>query len=261
MIDTVHARAPYPTPADREVTPVAAAADVPGVGLARPLALLVTPGRAREQVIRARLERAGLLVIAMRDPARGAREAAVRRPAVIVLDGTAFEQEGLGALAHFRRVVQHSPLLLLTSATRESLTVAAIRGGADDVAPATATWPELAARTLALARRAAWQRGNAPTLLRFGDIEIDPAARVVRRAGQWIDLAPKELALLVALARRSPGIATRRELLEEVWGYSGDVVTRTVDTHVRLLRKKLEPDPSRPRHIRTAQRTGYRLAP
>lgn len=250
MIDIVQARSAHAIGAPR-----APKAD------ARPLALLVTHARPREQAIRATLERAGFVVVPLRDPARAAREAALRRPSVIVLDGAAFEQDGLASLAHFRRVVRYSPLLLVTPAAVELVTIAALRAGADAVVAATIAWPELAARALALARRAWWQRREEPELLRFGDVEIDPAGCVVRRAGAPVELSPKELALLVALVRRAPCVVSRDELLREVWGYREGVVTRTVDTHVRLLRRKLERDPGEPRHILTAQRTGYRIVP
>jgi DNA-binding response OmpR family regulator len=94
---------------------------------------------------------------------------------------------------------------------------------------------------------------------RFGEVEVSPAARTVRRKGETVDLTPKEMDLLLALLERRGAAASRLELLREVWGYSDSVVTRTVDTHVAELRRKLEDDPGEPRHILTVRKVGYRL--
>jgi DNA-binding response OmpR family regulator len=89
---------------------------------------------------------------------------------------------------------------------------------------------------------------------------VDPARRVVTRDGRAVPLRPKEFDLLGALLRREGKVATRMELLREVWGYHESVLSRTLDTHVGELRRKLETDPAEPRHILTVRRTGYRLS-
>jgi DNA-binding response OmpR family regulator len=81
----------------------------------------------------------------------------------------------------------------------------------------------------------------------------------VTRAGESVSLAPLEFDLLVALLRRDGAVVSRLDLLREVWGYRAVVVTRTVDTHIAELRRKLESDPATPRHILTVRKTGYRL--
>jgi DNA-binding response OmpR family regulator len=114
----------------------------------------------------------------------------------------------------------------------------------------------------ALLRRAgkASSPGGTPAEVhRFGDVEVDVAARVVRRAGAEVALSPKTFDLLLALLRRRGRVVTRLDLMREVWGYGDDVVTRTLDTHVRELRRVLEADPGEPAHIRTVWRVGYRL--
>ena len=93
----------------------------------------------------------------------------------------------------------------------------------------------------------------------FGDVEIDVPARVVRRSGEIVALAPMEFDLLVALTRRNGAAASRRELLREVWVRTKAVSLRTIDTHVSNLRRKIEVDPARPRHILTVKKVGYRL--
>jgi DNA-binding response OmpR family regulator len=95
--------------------------------------------------------------------------------------------------------------------------------------------------------------------LRFADLEADTATRDIRRAGRPIALRPKEYDLLVALMRRAGEVVTRRELLVEVWGYHEDVSSRTVDTHVAVLRRKLGHQPDEPGYIVTVAKVGYRL--
>ena len=102
--------------------------------------------------------------------------------------------------------------------------------------------------------------GNAGPVLRgFGDISVDFATHQVRRGSKAVDLRPKEYALLVALMKRGGRVASRLELLREVWGYAEDVMSRTVDTHVAMLRRKLETDAAHPRHIVTVRTFGYRI--
>jgi len=123
-------------------------------------------------------------------------------------------------------------------------------------------------RIIATVKRAAdfleWIRregGGAadPSLHGFGDVTVDFARHQVRRAGRMAELRPKEYALLVALLKRGGRVASRLELLREVWGYADDVMSRTVDTHVAMLRRKLEHDPGHPRHIVTVRTFGYRI--
>ena len=97
------------------------------------------------------------------------------------------------------------------------------------------------------------------TELRFGAIEVNLAARTVRRDGMDVHLAPKEFDLLVALLRREGAAASRADLAREVWGTESAASGRTIDTHVCALRRKLEDDQRRPRHIRVVSKVGYRL--
>jgi DNA-binding response OmpR family regulator len=95
--------------------------------------------------------------------------------------------------------------------------------------------------------------------LTFGAIEVNLAARTVRREGVDVHLAPKEFDLLVALLRREGAAASREDLAREVWGSEVAASGRTIDTHVCALRRKLEADQRRPRHIRVVSKVGYRL--
>jgi DNA-binding response OmpR family regulator len=134
--------------------------------------------------------------------------------------------------------------------------------GADDYVTKPFSTLELLARVRALLRRAR-PHGHATDVDEpegFGDVEVDVASRVVRRAGDVVELTPKEFDLLAALLGRRGAVASRNELLSEVWQYgNADVATRTVDVHIAELRRKLESDPSNPEHILTVRKAGYRL--
>ncbi|TVR54063.1 MAG: winged helix family transcriptional regulator [Gemmatimonadales bacterium] len=103
--------------------------------------------------------------------------------------------------------------------------------------------------------------GLRPRVISFSDIQVDPSTHVVRKGGRMVDLTPKEFELLLALARREGAVASRPELLREVWNPRTPITSRTVDTHLFELRRKLEDDPSNPRHLLTVRKVGYRLQP
>lgn len=100
----------------------------------------------------------------------------------------------------------------------------------------------------------------APAVLeQFSEVEVNRAARTVKRRGDLVALTPKEFDLLIALMDRAGAVVSRGDLLSAVWGYQRDVSTRTVDLHVFELRAKLEPNPAQPVHIITVRKTGYRF--
>jgi two-component system response regulator MtrA len=115
---------------------------------------------------------------------------------------------------------------------------------------------ELLARVEALLRRG--QRTTKAEPVRFGDVVIVPATRTIQRAGEAVSLSPKEFDLLLALIKQHGAVVSRLELMTSVWGYQADVLSRTVDTHIAELRRKLERDPASPRHILTVRKAGYR---
>jgi two-component system response regulator MtrA len=152
------------------------------------------------------------------------------------------------------------PVLILTARTEEADKVRGFRLGADDYVTKPFGILELMARVEALLRRS----GIGPSSARaipagFGDVTIDLASRTVRKGAHPVSLTPMEFNLLLALLERRGAVVSRLDLLREVWGHASSVLTRTVDTHVAELRRKLEDDPSRPRHILTARKAGYRL--
>ena len=185
-------------------------------------------------------------------------------PDLVVLDLMLPGTDGFRVLRTLRAEGRRVPVLVLTARGEEADKVRALRLGADDYVTKPFGVLELLARVEALLRRAAPVPTSLPGLaalerLAGGDIEILPPSRQVRRGGAPVSLTPKEYDLLVALLRRRGAVASRVELLTEVWGYGSGVQSRTVDTHVAELRRKLEQDPAKPKYLLTVRKTGYRL--
>jgi len=151
-----------------------------------------------------------------------------------------------------------TPILVLTARGEEADKVRGLRLGADDYVTKPFGAMELLARVDALLRRSRLSPA-APVLDQFGEVQVNRAARTVKRRGEAVALTPKEFDLLIALMDSAGTVVPRADLLSVVWGYQQDVSTRTVDLHVSELRAKLEPNPARPVHIITVRKTGYRF--
>jgi len=208
--------------------------------------------------LRNNLEIEGYRVDVADDGTKGLARARDARPDLIILDLMLPGLDGYRVLRTLRDEGRQMPILILTARGEEADQVRGLRLGADDYVTKPFGVLELLARVEALLRRSA-PRDRAPALERFGAVEVLPAARTVLRDGHPIPLTPKEFDLLIALLRRQGAVATRMELLTEVWGYCAEVLSRTVDTHVAELRRKLEADPAAPRHILTVRKAGYRF--
>ena len=194
----------------------------------------------------------------------GLREARDSAPDLVILDLMLPGMDGYRVLKTLRDEGSAVPVILLTARGEEADKVLGFRLGADDYVTKPFGLLELLARVDARLRRApgaGWPLSRQPgeVVERFGDVEVDPASRTVRRAGEEVALTPKELDLLLTLLRRNGAVASRLELLQEVWGHRAAVMTRTVDMHVAELRRKLEDEPSNPRYILTVWKAGYRL--
>jgi two-component system, OmpR family, alkaline phosphatase synthesis response regulator PhoP len=211
--------------------------------------------------LRNNLEIEGYQVEVVSDGAKGLTRAREAGPDLIILDLMLPGLDGFRVLRALRDEGRQMPILILTARGEEADKVRGLRLGADDYVTKPFGVLELLARVEALFRRAApvdGGNGGAPTV-QFADIEVVPASRSVLRNGRPVSLTPKEFDLLLALVGRRGAVASRMELLREVWGYSAEVLSRTVDTHVAELRRKLEADPGEPRHILTVRKAGYRL--
>ncbi len=193
----------------------------------------------------------------------GLEQARAENVNLVLLDLMLPGMSGFEVLRALRSEGSRVPVLVLTARGDESDIVMGFQSGADDYVTKPFSTLELVARVRALLRRAAPEANGVadqPARICFGDIEIDTSARTIRRAGEPIQLSPKEFDLLLALTRRQGGVASRAELLDEVWRYANTaVMTRTVDMHIAELRRKLEDDPTNPRHLLTVRKAGYRI--
>jgi DNA-binding response OmpR family regulator len=224
--------------------------------------LLIEDNESLARGLRGNLEFEGYDVLVAHDAAAGLRLARERHPHLILLDLMLPDQNGFRVLRELRAAGSTTPVLVLTALGEEADKVRGFRFGADDYVTKPFGIMELLARIDALLRRSALG-GTAPDEndrpVVFDGIRIDPATRTVTRRGAAVQLRPKEFELLLALVRRNGRVVSRTDLLKEVWGYDDSVMSRTVDTHISELRRKLEDDPSDPRHILTVLKSGYRL--
>jgi two-component system response regulator MtrA len=181
-------------------------------------------------------------------------------PNLVILDLMLPGLDGFEVLRGIRAHTRDLPVLILSARGEEHDKIRGFRLDADQYVTKPFSLVELLERVHALLRRGTRGSANGGAEVRsFGDIAIDDASRTVTRRGQPVTLPPKAFDLLRALVQRDGRVATRMELLREVWGYGPLVLSRTVDSHIAELRRKLEDDPANPRHIVTVFKTGYRL--
>ena len=213
--------------------------------------------------IRANLEVEGYEVVVAHSGEEGLEQLRRCDPQLVLLDLMLPGINGYDVLAELRTRDATLPVLILSARGEEVDKVRGFRTGADDYLTKPFGVMELIVRLESLLRRRAPAPPPTPSpeLLRIGDVQVDPDRRAVIRDGVELPLTPKALDLLRALARRANRVVTRQELLRDVWGYSADVTTRTVDAHMAELRRKIERDPAKPRHLLTVWRVGYRLKP
>jgi len=187
-----------------------------------------------------------------------------RPPQLLILDLMLPGKSGFDVLKEIRRSGHRFPVLILTARSQESDVILGFDIGADDYVTKPFSTAELLARVRALLRRTAQggEGGRDADTVGFGKVEVSRSTRTVRRKGEVVELTPKEFDLLLALLERNGAVASRQELLKEVWGYeNAEINTRTVDVHLSELRRKLEEDPSEPLHLLTVRKAGYRLKP
>jgi DNA-binding response OmpR family regulator len=210
--------------------------------------------------LRNNLELEGYEVAVRDDGQSGLERILVDEPDLVLLDLMLPGMDGIAVLKEMRARGAQCPVLVLTARGDESDKVMALRLGADDYVTKPFGLMELVARVEALLRRESSRSESVVSdVVRFGRIEARLATREVFKEGRPVGLTPKEFDLLVALLRRNGAVVSRADLLDEVWGYAADVQSRTVDTHIAELRKKLEDDPASPDHLLTVRKAGYRL--
>jgi two-component system, OmpR family, alkaline phosphatase synthesis response regulator PhoP len=184
-------------------------------------------------------------------------------PELVILDLMLPGVDGYQVLKSIRGRGSYVPVIILSARGEESDKVRGFRLNADQYVTKPFGVVELLERVAALLRRSVATtsgKQQEKSELKFGGIVVDLASRSVFRNGEPCTLTPKAYDLLLALLRREGAVATRKDLLTEVWGYGAFVMSRTVDSHVAELRRKLEAHPAEPRHIVTVWKIGYRFA-
>jgi two-component system, OmpR family, alkaline phosphatase synthesis response regulator PhoP len=177
----------------------------------------------------------------------------------IVLDVMLPLKNGFEVCRELRQKGVDTPILMLTARSQVVDRVVGLKLGADDYLTKPFDPAELLARIEALLRRVHKENRIPVQTFTFADVEIDFNRAEVRRSGQTVNLASKELQLLRYLVDNRERVVPREEIMQKVWEYATDVSSRTIDTHIAWLRQKLEQNPQLPRHIRTIRGTGYRF--
>jgi DNA-binding response OmpR family regulator len=200
---------------------------------------------------------------AVRTEGRGTDALAIAvewRPDVVVLDLGLPDLDGVDVLRMLRGV-SSVPVIVATARDDETEVVRLLDAGADDYVIKPYSAAQLDARIRAVLRRSGDGEGATRGVLVVGDLEVDPDRRVATLAGAPLELSRLEFDLLAHLARRSPEVVTRRELLAEVWRQPHGGADKTIDVHLSWLRRKLGEAASEPRYLHTVRGVGVKLEP
>ncbi len=210
------------------------------------------------KVVRDALEREGHEVFTSIDGQEALERFEVGEFDLVVTDLAMPRVDGLELVKEVRRR-SSIPILVLTVRAEEREKVRLLDAGADDYVTKPFGVAELVARARALLRRKEPAKG--PSVTRWGDIEVEPETRTVRKEGRPVHLTPIEFSILLALLGRPGGVWTHHQLLAAVWGTTAGVTNDTLRVHMGSLRRKLEDKPNQPRWFRTEPWVGYRFSP
>ena len=232
--------------------------------MSQPVAIVIEDEPQIRRFVRGALETEGWLVHEAGTLRDGLAAAGTRQPDLLVLDLGLPDGDGVGLIRDVRGW-SAVPIIVLSARTDEADKIAALDAGADDYLTKPFGTGELLARVRANLRRPRAAAGAAAEqgepLFRFGEVEVDRAARLVRRAGAEVHLTPTEYRLLGVLVANAGRVITQRQLLREVWGPSHSEQSHYLRIYMGHLRQKLEADPAQPRHLLTETAVGYRLVP
>jgi two-component system KDP operon response regulator KdpE len=210
------------------------------------------------RALRITLRAGGYRVDTAASGAGALRAAAERHPDVVVLDLGLPDLDGAEVIRRLRGW-STVPVIVLSARTDSPDKVAALDAGADDYVTKPFGTAELLARLRAAVRRAATATVEGDATIDAGDFVVDLAAKQVHRGGHEVHLTPTEWQVLEALVRRRGRLVSRRDLLREVWGPAYSTETHYLRVYLAQLRRKLEPEPSHPRHLVTEPGMGYRF--
>jgi two-component system KDP operon response regulator KdpE len=222
-----------------------------------PVVIVIEDEPTIRRFIKLSLEAAGCRVFEGDCLQRGLIEAGTRQPDMVVLDLGLPDGDGVEFIRDLR-AWSDIPIIVLSARTTEADKVEALDTGADDYLTKPFGAAELLARVRAHLRRRS-RAGNGATIFEFGQIRVDLGKRIVERAGQALHLTPIEYRLLTYLIAHPDCVLTHRQLLLNVWGPSHAEASHYVRVYMGALRKKIEEDPSRPRHLVTETGVGYRF--
>jgi len=237
--------------------------------MSSPVAVLIEDEPQIRRFVRAALEDEGWQVFEADSARRGLIEAGTRKPDLLVVDLGLPDGDGLDVIRDVRGW-SALPIIVLSARVDETDKIAALDAGADDYLTKPFGVGELLARVRANLRRprttwgcadnaSASGQAEGEPLFRFGDVEMDRVARIVRRAGVEVHLTPIEYRLLGVLVANVGRVLTQRQLLGEVWGPGHTEQGHYLRIYMGHLRQKLEADPAQPRHLLTETAVGYRL--
>jgi len=223
-----------------------------------PTVLVVEDEREIARIASDYLQHAGFAVVSAGDGAAALAIAAARHPDLVILDLGLPGIDGIDVARELRRS-SDVPIIMLTARVEESDRLLGLDLGADDYITKPFSPRELVARVRAVLRRAGLTAAGAD-VVRLGDLTIDLPRMVATRNGTAVDLTPTEFQLLATLARQPGRIYTRGQLLDAVRGIEVESFERAIDTHIKNIRRKLEPDPHQPRYVLTVYGIGYKAA-
>jgi DNA-binding response OmpR family regulator len=221
--------------------------------------LIIDDERSVHDVARAYLEREGYEVLSAMGGRDGLALAQAVRPSLVVLDLMLPDLSGERVCAELRRDSDVA-IVMLTAKSTEDDRIRGLDIGADDYLVKPFSPRELVARVRALLRRTGERRSEAVVRLDGGRLCLDPERHQAVVEGRPVELTPSEFKLLLALARSPGRVFSRFELINRVQGHDYDGYERTIDAHVKNLRRKIESDAGRPRYVQTVHGVGYRLA-
>jgi two-component system KDP operon response regulator KdpE len=220
--------------------------------------LLVEDDAQIRRVVRLILQAEGFEAFEADGVQRGRIEAGTRRPDLLIIDLGLPDGDGVG-LIHELRLWSSAPIIVLSARSGEADKIAALDAGADDYLAKPFGAGELLARIRAQLRRHLQRTPAGAAAIDFGELHIDLTRRVVERQGQPLHLTPIEYKLLTCLATQPDRVLTHQQLLKAVWGPGHAQDTHYVRVHMANLRKKIEADPSMPKHLLTEAGIGYRF--
>jgi two-component system alkaline phosphatase synthesis response regulator PhoP len=221
--------------------------------------ILIVDDEARiVNLVRDYLKRAGFHVLSAHDGETALVIARREQPDLIVLDLMLPGVDGLDVCRRLRRE-SGVPIIMLTARVEEADRIVGLELGADDYVTKPFSPGELVARVRATLRRASGQIGPS-TIIRAGHVELDTAALTASIDDRPVDLTPTEFQLLATLTRQPGRIFSREQLLQAVHGVAFGGYDRSVDSHIKNIRRKIEPNPREPRYIQTVYGVGYRFS-